>query len=331
MTSILIADIGGTNGRFARLSDPSMTQLAPRDTVQLSCRNFNSFEALLHSALNELGIEIPTGFDAVFAIAGPVNGEQGEFTNLAWQVDARTLERVFGFASVHFLNDLVAAVHGLAHADRQFLDHESLQNGREMPGARQLLLNVGTGLGVAYWWKPSGSLHVDGSEAGHMGFSPANTEQTALLEHLHEKYGRVSWERVLSGTGLAALDAYLRGSEAGSPAAVVARAVEDDDTAHRAIDLFTEMLGTFAGDLVLGAPARGGVWMTGGVLDGLDQTFDMERFFHGFYTKGRMARLLHSVPVFRLREKGLGLKGAWEVALGNGKSSSVTSINEREP
>ncbi|NIQ96419.1 MAG: glucokinase, partial [Desulfuromonadales bacterium] len=55
-----------------------------------------------------------------------------------------------------------------------------------------------------------------------------------------------------------------------------------DAAARRATDRFSAMLGAYAGDLALSAPAFGGVWITGGVLDGMAELFDTRRFRDGF-------------------------------------------------
>jgi len=41
---------------------------------------------------------------------------------------------------------------------------------------------------------------------------------------------------------------------------------------------YSRLLGVFAGDLVLAAPALGGVWLMGGVLAGLGPRFDRQQF-----------------------------------------------------
>lgn len=319
MSSILIADIGGTNGRFAWLQNachPDISGVPEDRSIELGCRSFESFEDLLNEAVIRLGIEALEKTDAVFAIAGPVGSEHGHFTNLSWTVDARAIMQAFDFRSVRVINDLVSAVHGLINTKRDLLDYELLQAGDKEVNGRSLLLNAGTGLGAAYWSTSQKSMRVDGSEAGHIGFSPTDSEQLALFRSLHRAYGRVSCERVLSGSGLVELDAFLRGQKADSAESVVARATDGDETASRAIGLFSEVLGAYAGDLALAAPAFGGIWLTGGVLDGLNNLFATERFLDGFRSKGRMKPMLANVPVYRLREKGLGLKGAWCVASG---------------
>jgi glucokinase len=127
----------------------------------------------------------------------------------------------------------------------------------------------------------------------------------------------VSWERVLSGSGLAELDSYLRDGEYNDARTVVQRANAGSTTAKRAIRLFSNMLGVFCGDMVLAAPATGGVWLAGGVLAGIDYLFDKQAFLEGFHAKGRLAEQMQGIPVQWTRDAELGLRGAWLTACHN--------------
>src|SRR5207244_3284354 len=81
-------------------------------------------------------------------------------------------------------------------------------------GGNAALIAAGTGLGeaVLYW---DGTRHrVSASEAGHADFAPRDVEQIAILGRLMERFGHVSWERVVSGPGLHNIYAALAVAEA---------------------------------------------------------------------------------------------------------------------
>lgn len=314
--SLFVADVGGTHARFLMARQAhSPHAVMPREyRLDLHAENFDSFEDLVATALEDFADEDRSNMHAVFAVAGPVHEGHAHFTNLPWTADAAALKTTFGFRSVSLLNDLAAAARGLAgQAAPEAL---ILQAGQPNEDERKLLLSVGTGLGAAYWTGQNTSVRIDASEAGHIGFSPVDTWQFEWLRRLHLEYGRVSWERVLSGSGLAALDSYLRDGDTEAPADIAERARHNSATAQRAIRLFSGMLGQFAGDLALAAPAFGGVWLTGGVLRGLDRLFDSTSFMEGFHAKGRVSNVLDKVPVYWVNDAELGLRGAWIAASG---------------
>ena len=127
---------------------------------------------------------------------------------------------------------------------------------------------------------------------------------------LAAEFGRVSWERVVSGPGLARIDAFLRGTAADDAAAVAARAAAGDAVALEALQRFSSMLGACVGDLVLAAPAPGGVLLAGGVLARLGDLFDTRAFRAGLSAKGRLEPSLAELPVWRTADDTLALQGA---------------------
>ena len=70
------------------------------------------------------------------------------------------------------------------------------------PGA-QLIMGLGTGLGVAALFEIESRHFALASEAGHMDFGPLGAEETALWPHLDTgSLGRISAETILCGPGL---------------------------------------------------------------------------------------------------------------------------------
>src|SRR6185369_3949551 len=75
------------------------------------------------------------------------------------------------------------------------------------------IVAAGTGLGVAALvWNGEDYLAVP-SQGGHVDFAPRNSLEIDLFHYLREKFARrVSYERVLSGSGLVNLYEFLRDS-----------------------------------------------------------------------------------------------------------------------
>jgi len=309
---ILAADIGGTHARF--LLAPFGPHDAPSTGVslELPSRGSGDIEQLLDAALTKLGARNGGDLDVALAVAGPVRAGRAHLTNLSWDVDASRLQRRFGFRHVALVNDLQAAARALA--EQPPADAVPLRAGAAGDG-RRAVIAVGTGLGVAYWQGSGGALCVDASEAGHLAFAASEPWELDYLQALQSRHGmRIVWEQLLSGPGLAELDAHLRGGAALAPAEVAHRAASGDTAALTALQRFSRLLGTFAGDLALAAPAWGGMWLAGGVLAGLGPLFDSRPFLEAFDAKGSCQHLMQGVPIWRTDERELGVRGAWLAA-----------------
>ncbi|HEY3644918.1 MAG TPA: glucokinase [Gammaproteobacteria bacterium] len=300
----LSADIGGTHARFMRGAATSGS--AP---IELASGDYPDIDALIRAGLAKLGMD-PRGNDAVLSLAGPVRLGRMRFTNLDWGIDAEVLKQHFGFRHVALLNDLEAAAWALAESPPR--PSLVLRDAEAAPGARHAVISVSTGLGTAYWSRVHGHLEVQAAEAGHAGFAASADWQLELLEALQNRYGeRVSWERVLSGSGLSFLEGHLRGGEPTQSSDVVRRARSGEVAAVTAVQRFSHLMGVFAGDIALAAPVTGGIWFMGGVLAGLGDLLDRTRFLEGFDAKGRLSAQVRGLSLRTTSEDFLGIRGAW--------------------
>jgi glucokinase len=305
-THILVADLGGTHARFLRTEDAE--RFAPDGLIELPSADFKDMDSLVAEALKRLKLNDAKDVRAVIAVAGPVHAGRAKLTNLSWSIDAAELKRRFGLADVGVLNDLEAAAWALS--DGPPSEHRELRRGDGE--GRRVVISVSTGVGTAYWHKTGDQVQVDAAEGGHAGFAAMDAWASGFLKDLQRQHGaRISWERVLSGSGLAAMDAYLRQGETLAAAEVTRRAKAGEAAAKDTVRHYSQLLGAFAGDLVLAAPATGGVWLMGGVLAGLGPSLDGEAFLKGFDDKGRLSGLLAGVSVQLTSDDRLGLRGAW--------------------
>ena len=304
---LLTADIGGTHARFLQGSAGGHGEPADFDSGA-----YPDVAALVEAGLKRLGMQA-RGSDAVLSLAGPIQHGRVTLTNLSWVIDAKALQERFGFRHVALLNDLEAAAWCLA-SDPPAPDLV-LREGRAEPGTRHAVISASTGLGTAYWSHFDGKLQVQAAEAGHTGFAPNEDWQLELMRSLQKRYGeRVSWERVLSGSGLSLLEAELRRGEPSDAPDVVRRANAGETAALTAVRRYCQMLGMFAGDLALAAPANGSIWFMGGVLAGLGKLLDREEFLRGFDAKGRLSAHVAKLPLRVTWGDDLGIRGAWYAA-----------------
>jgi glucokinase len=201
---ILAADIGGTNARLGlfELSGGRLEVVAAK-----------TYPSRAHASLEEIverfTAEQPAAPKrACFAIAGPVSDQRAVATNLAWSVDARRIGRVVGFEHVDLINDLEALAHGLRELED--VDVAVLHPGVLGAEGNRAIIAAGTGLGEAGAYWDGSQHHPFACEGGHTDFGPRTPGQVELLTRLLVKFERVSYERVLSGSGLHEIYKFLR-------------------------------------------------------------------------------------------------------------------------
>lgn len=244
---------------------------------------------------------------ACFAVAGPVWGGHAGVTNLHWEIEERALAREFSIPRVSLINDFYAVALGVPLlGPDDLLPLHAAPRDRSAPMG---ILGAGTGLGEAIVM----GRQVLPTEGGHADFAPQDQEQAALFVQLHERYGHVSWERVLSGMGLVNIFTFLGGEEI-DPAEIAERADRGDPRAVRAFEIFVDVYGSEAGNMALHVLARGGVYLAGGIAAKNVHRFTDGRFVEAFLRKGRFRELMETIPVDLITNEQVGLIGAVEGA-----------------
>ncbi|TAN48135.1 MAG: glucokinase [Methylococcaceae bacterium] len=316
-TGVLAGDVGGTKTLLALYAVRGHNLQLLREARYASA----DFDGLADMLVNFLAGEPVAA--AGFGVAGPVAGGRCQATNLPWLLDEGELSAVLGGVPVKLLNDLEAVALGLLQVpDGAFV---CLNAGRAMEG-NIAVLAAGTGLGEAILHRHDGNYSAIACEGGHCDFAPADALQDGLLLFLRERCGgHVSYERILSGSGLHLVYQYLltrnpelpdvlQGLDGSGedPAALIAqRGLEQDDAACRlALRLFARIYGQEAGNLALKCLARGGVLLAGGIAPKLLPVLSDGSFMAGFCDKGRFADLLRDMPVRVCLEPQAPLLGA---------------------
>jgi glucokinase len=316
---VLAGDIGGTKTRLG---------IFEVDGDEYGLVEERSFPSQEHAGLDEIVVEFvgSGGSDcraACFGLAGPVTGRQVRVTNLPWVVDADVLESRSGIPHVALLNDLEATGWGVPALDEsQFV---ALNLGLPEATGNGAVIAAGTGLGEAgiFWNGHEGRPFA--CEGGHAGFSPTDELGDRLLRFLRGIHGNASWERVLSGPGLANLYRFMvveagesepewfeEAERAGDPVPAISGAALEGrcEISVRTLELFARLYGEEAGNLALKVMATGGVWVGGGIAPKILPFLEGGAFMDGFLAKGRMRPLLESMPVRVILDDCTALYGA---------------------
>jgi glucokinase len=287
MSQTLLADIGGSNSRFALANSagrPERILVIENDTVA-------DLEAAVGRYLDQTAAR-PRA--ATLAVAGPIDGEEVALTNRNWRFRRQDFAKRFGFSELRVVNDFEAIAYALPFlgpTDTRPLGPLTLSGSRARGDGVKLVLGPGTGLGVAALIPAGDRWHVVASEGGHAAFGPQAADEVAVFEQLRNECGSVSAECVLSGPGLRRLARVLH-PNAGvhAPETIVASA------------------------LALTFKALGGVYITGGVAAGLGPLLDEPQFRAAFEAHPPYETLLQTIPTLLVTCEEPGLIGCAALA-----------------
>ncbi|MBT5028861.1 MAG: glucokinase [Nitrospina sp.] len=314
---ILAGDIGGTKVNLA-LFDNATCVLEKR----YESRIYSGVDAILEDFLSGKSYKIEK---ACFGVAGPVAEGKCSLTNLPWLVEEQPLKELLDLNAVYLINDLVATAHSIPILGSA--DVKTLQPGNLMESGNIVVIAAGTGLGQAFLTADgNGKYRIMSSEGGHCDFSPRNRLETELLYFLQKKYSRVSIERVLSGSGLLDIFAFLKSvsgekgdaSDSGtidSPESIIDRAfAQESQVCEKTLRLFILLYGALAGNLALQYLSQGGVYLAGGIAPKIAPVLKEYGFMEAFLAKGRFAEYLSKIPVKIVMNEKAPLLGAVQYA-----------------
>ena len=319
---VLAGDIGGTNTRLGVFGGAA-------ESPELLCLEIlpsasgQTFSELLKQFLSKH----PGSYrSACFGIAGPVRDGVCETPNLPWVLNARKLTEEFALPAVTLINDLQANAEGVQVLKPT--DFISIQEGQRDPTGSLALVSAGTGLGMAGVMRATkdGFLSLP-SEGGHADFAPRSPDDIPLFEFLYKKFGRVSYERILSGPGLkniyeflveverkAGHQEVLRDSDSG-PLITKLALSKEDPTSVDALKIFVSYYGSVAGNVALQFLSLGGLFLGGGIAPRIASQLQSENFLKAFLDKGRLGALVKDIPVKIINNDKTALLGTAHVAL----------------
>ena len=314
--TLLIADIGGTNARFA-LADEKAPGFSQEQTLQ--CADFPSVEDAISQYLENIGATSPAVI--CLAAAGPVVDQHIKVTNNHWLLAVDDLSDAFSTDAVRLMNDFEAIAYSVPALGEDDCLPVGLPDPRPLPEGDYsvAIVGPGTGLGSVGLRRHGNELIPIASEASHGGFAPETRVQLDVLVALREEFDRVSSERLVSGSGLENIY-WALGQIHGlklpklSAREIFSAAQESDEHGLEAVTLFFEVLGQFAGNYALALSANDGVYIAGGIVPRYPELFLNSRFRSGFESKGRHRAIMERIPTQLIVHPQPGLLGASYVA-----------------
>lgn len=321
---ILVGDIGATKTRIGFYSGEGTFLYAHQAETYISY-DFSSLEEVLEIFLKKYPEPVTS---ACFGVPGPVINNCVRTTNLPWDICEDQITRTFSISKVRLVNDLEATATAVPYLSPK--DILVLYEGeKERNKTVSAVVAPGTGLGVGFIYKDSARQTVFATEGGHVDFAPTNELEIQLLKYLQIKFNRVSCERLLCGSGLVNIYIFLkdlgyasepaelaRQLEIDDPAAVISRAGQDKtyDICVKTLDIFTSILGTFAGNLVLTLFATGGIYLGGGIPPKICNKLMDGSILDAYFNKGRLSNLVKQTPLMVIRDDSAAMLGAATIA-----------------
>jgi glucokinase len=318
---VIAGDIGGTKTLLAvvdvKVNESSYELIEVR---RFESRRYESLGSLVKEFAQETDANVT---QACFGVAGPVVGGEWFGTNLPWHIVTDRLAEETGIRRAGLINDFEAIGNGLELMKPS--DLAVLQESRPKPRAAIALIGAGTGLGEGFLVWQDGRYRGQPSEGGHTDFGPRNDLEIGLLKFLWKTYGHVSYERMVSGPGLAGIYRFLIESGVHAESLAVRNEMEgkdaapivsghglagDDPACVTALDMFVSIYGAEAGNLALKVLAEGGVYITGGIAPHIVDKLKDGTFLQAFRDKGRLSPVVENLPVSVILNSNVGLLGA---------------------
>lgn len=316
---VLAGDIGGTKTNLGLFLE-GKERPVPKVIETFSSRNSSNLEHIIRQFLEMHPAPVT---HACFGIAGPVVNGKSKTTNLPWSISEDRIKKQFRFHRVKLVNDLTATVMAIPLLKKD--EFYPLNQAASIKDRNLALIAPGTGLGKAMLIYQNGRYLPLPSEGGHSDFAPNSKPEAKLWAYLHQHYGHVSIERVVSGSGLVNIYNWLissgRFNEPGwlaqnlkeiDPARAITEAAltSKDPGCVEALNMFVSIFGAVAGNLALTGMTTGGVFLGGGISPKILSKLKENIFMDAFTNKGRFKDFLEKIPVKVILNDKAALIGA---------------------
>ena len=317
---ILAGDIGGTRARLAAFeTEGNRLQCVIEKTYP--SQQHDGLSVILADFIKTEGIPVHS---ACVGVAGPVRGGRSKISNLPWIIDSRELAQQLKLSSVGLLNDLEAYAYGIDALESK--DFVTLGEGAEDAEGNRAVISARTGLGMAGLYWDGFRHHPFACEGGHADFAPRNDLEMELLGYLQKKYGRISYERILSGPGIKNIYDFLRDTHKSEeperlrkqmdmspdPPALISRLALEGKAAicDQCLSIFVSVFGAETGNSALKFMSTGGIFIGGSIAAKIVPKMQDPVFMQSFLDKGRMEALLKDMAVKIVLNDDCGIIGA---------------------
>ena len=320
--NLLVADIGGTNARFAYQADKTR-ELS--NFAYLKCSDFVNIHDAIEFYKNDNNLDVR---NMSIAVASTTKHDSIKFTNNNWSFKQSEVFEYFKLDKLIFINDFVAQSLCFGSFYKNLSEDQSLnnklalkhklkiiRNGIPIKKAPLLVTGPGTGLGICTLFQLyDNPLAIEG-EGGHSSFAPNSDIEIELLQFMKKKYNHISNERLVSGSGIEEIYNFMclkNGSETNDFKApeIGEKALTGNYEAKESIKLLFSILGTIISSVILINGTQSGVILSGGITPKLKKLLILSNFEINLLNKGRRHDYVKNVPIWLTEDNNNGLYGA---------------------
>lgn len=293
----LVSDIGGTNARIALLRNDHNIM---HEKIY-SHADFKDLEEVFKTYMDEVGV--PELTKAILGVAAPIIGDKVKFVNANISFSQKNLKQKIFKEKLLVLNDLELqslALNNLSKENVNFI------GGKEIQDSAKILIMPGTGLGLAGLVKST----PIATEAGHINIPSYNGELSHLIRSFEKNRGRIpTFEDLLSGRGILFLNNYINGKKIDLiTSEQILNSSSEEGRRVRAI--FSNLLAIFCRNSALMWGAKGGVYLSGSIVNTLMERISLEEFRQNFEDSPTMGDLLKACPLIHVKKVNLAFEGA---------------------
>lgn len=285
-----------------------------------STKDFSSLNEIVRDFIVENALSGTERFG--ISVPGPVINGKSSPARLGWNLDVQDFKTEFGFQEVYMLNDQEAAAYGIGLLEDTEL--EDIRFGGHLENGNVAIIAPGNGLGEAGYFFDGKYLRPFATEGGHSEFSPRTNVEVEFYQFLNNLYGIVSWESVLSKSGLFNIYRFLRDvkrhpesenlaerlNKGNFVEALYKSATEEDEMISKiALDTFLEFLAREANSLTLKLKATGGLILAGDIPQMLVNYIDKDKFYQKFKISDKMEAMLQNIPIYLVKSKSTSING----------------------
>jgi len=252
---------------------------------------------------------------------------------------------MFKIRKFFLLNDFTCNGYGIQSDLKINEDYIILNDVKAQEGGTKLIIGPGTGLGMGYLIKEELNKYytIGVSEGGNQDFTPKTLDNFYLREYFKKYlgYDELSNGTVLSGKGLIVIYKYLQSQNYKikidkeleekinnfndsliSPTAnkinieLVEKGLNGKcELSKKVLEYFIGIFGDVAGDASLLCLPTGGLYLVGGLSIALQNMIvNTNIFMEHYLNKDKFGFLLKTFPIYLVKNKNIGMKGAAEFA-----------------
>ncbi len=307
MTNNIIADIGGTNVRFAQVSATGISHIQ-----KYLVADYPTIQDAIEYYMSQYS---DTVFTAVcLAIAAPANNDWVDFANSHWSFSQSDLQSALNLPHLYVINDFTAVAHSLPMlTDEQLVQ---IGTGVQHQHGNIAVFGPGTGLGVEHLAYTADAWHTLDGEGGHVDFAPVDLIENQVWQYIYKKRGRVTAEEVISGRGIVNIYEALCEQQNHTPQYDSAAPITDSAIAGscpicvEVLNTFCNAMGSFAGNLAINLATTGGVYIGGGIASRFIPFLQASKFRARFEAKAPISSYVKDIPTYIINEPDHGLIGA---------------------